>query len=197
MSASECSVVDCEKPAKTRGMCGMHTERVRAHGTTDLPTRRSLRDQFEAKIKRSETSACWLWLGPVSTSGYGRLCGLYAHRLAYEFCVGPISPGLVIDHLCRNTLCVNPSHLEPVTTGENIARGMHPSAVARRTGKCRAGHDLGDAYIRSAGGGPVCKLCTKERFRARYARAKEYASTHGVDIATAMRAIATKRGAVA
>jgi hypothetical protein len=51
------------------------------------------------------------------------------HRFAYELLVGPIPAGLVLDHLCRNRLCVNPNHLEPVTNSENprrgrVARGM-------------------------------------------------------------------------
>jgi hypothetical protein len=46
-----------------------------------------------------------------------------AHRWMYEQKIGPIPKGLVIDHLCRNTRCVNPDHLEPVTRGENTRRG--------------------------------------------------------------------------
>lgn len=41
----------------------------------------------------------------------------------YELLVGPIPPGLQIDHLCRNKICVNPAHLEPVTHRENLMRG--------------------------------------------------------------------------
>jgi hypothetical protein len=36
--------------------------------------------------------------------------------------VGPVPEGLELDHLCRVTTCVRPSHLEPVTTGENVRR---------------------------------------------------------------------------
>lgn len=46
-----------------------------------------------------------------------------AHRYVYESIRGPIPEGLVLDHLCRNTSCVNPDHLEPVTYGENFRRG--------------------------------------------------------------------------
>lgn len=42
----------------------------------------------------------------------------------YELLVGPIPEGLTIDHLCRNTMCVNPDHLEPVTHRENLMRGV-------------------------------------------------------------------------
>lgn len=33
-----------------------------------------------------------------------------------------------LDHLCRNTTCVNPAHLDPVECGENVRRGF----VSRR-----------------------------------------------------------------
>ncbi len=36
-------MTDCPKPAKTRGMCGMHAERVRKYGTPELPDRPKLR----------------------------------------------------------------------------------------------------------------------------------------------------------
>lgn len=65
---------------------------------------------------------CWVWLGALSPEGYGRVGTKYAHRIVYEQHVGPIPPGLQLDHLCRNTRCVNPAHLEPVTRAENLAR---------------------------------------------------------------------------
>jgi hypothetical protein len=52
-----------------------------------------------------------------------------AHRFYYEQHVGPIPEGLQLDHLCRNTRCVNPAHLEPVTGAENMRRRV----AARRT----------------------------------------------------------------
>ena len=72
------------------------------------------------------TDGCWHWRGAVTSSGYG--CVAYegrlwsTHRLAYELLSGPIPDGLQIDHLCRNKLCCNPQHLEPVTAQENRRR---------------------------------------------------------------------------
>ena len=57
--------------------------------------------------------------------GSRRSTGL--HRVVYEHRVGPIPKGLDLDHVkargCRSRACVNPAHLEPVTTRVNVLRG--------------------------------------------------------------------------
>lgn len=74
----------------------------------------------------SFTDDCWNWQGAVTSSGYGSVGHRgriwSTHRLAYELLIGPIPDGLQIDHLCRNKLCCNPWHLEPVTVQENRRR---------------------------------------------------------------------------
>lgn len=77
-------------------------------------------------------SGCFEWRGTKTAEGYGavyymeggRQFGRLAHRIMYEAEIGPIPPGLTIDHLCRNRGCVNPQHMEPVTRGENVRRGQ-------------------------------------------------------------------------
>ncbi len=93
------------------------------------------------------TPGCWEWQGYVDKKGYGKLWvggrsgrRLAAHRASYAVFAGPIPDGLVIDHLCRNTRCINPDHLEPVPQRTNLLRGESPMATARRTGLCKRGH---------------------------------------------------------
>ena len=80
-------------------------------------------ERFAAKYEPNE-NGCKVWKGYIQPNGYGQftLSGkqAYAHRFAYEQYVAPLEPGLVIDHLCRNRACVEPSHLRQVTQRENL-----------------------------------------------------------------------------
>jgi hypothetical protein len=70
-------------------------------------------------------SSCLEWRGWRDKAGYGRVYWhdrkRMVHRVAYELTHGPIA-GLQVDHLCRNTSCYNPHHLEAVSQQENIRR---------------------------------------------------------------------------
>lgn len=84
--------------------------------------------------------ACWPWPYRVTADGYGVVSAYggtrKAYRAAYTELVGPIPEGLHIDHLCRNKLCVNPRHLEPVTQQENNRRRWEHD----RRDTCKHGH---------------------------------------------------------
>lgn len=80
-----------------------------------------------------DENGCWIWQASkhapnkhYPTLMYGRINLLgkteYAHRVSYKLFKGDIPDGLVIDHLCRVPLCVNPEHLEAVTQKENNLR---------------------------------------------------------------------------
>lgn len=105
------------------------------------------------------------WVKPTTSKlGYasGGSAG-YAHRVAYEALVGPIPGGLVLDHLCRNPGCYNPTHLEPVTNAENIRRGY-----AVKT-NCPHGHEYTAANTHyTPAGHRRCKECHRIRQHTRY-----------------------------
>lgn len=102
------------------------------HGqyTKAMPMLRpSVMERLWARFIKTD-SGCWQWTA-ATIRGYGainlgKVAGStitrYAHRVAYEYLVGPIPAGHDIDHLCRNTLCINPAHLEPVTRSKNAQR---------------------------------------------------------------------------
>lgn len=134
--------------------------------------------------------ACWPWTKLISVHGYGAVsfCGvkLVAHRIAYEFSKGPIPDGLVVDHLCRNRRCQNPSHLDAVTSAQNTMRGESPKIVAYKSGKCMRGHSLDGAVIYKKG--RCCKECQRIRESWRKARrqaARALRDAHWRDLAEA------------
>jgi hypothetical protein len=112
---------------------------------------------------------CWEWSGSRSAAGYGNVWvdgrQRYAHRVMYELLVGPIPAGLQIDHLCRNRSCVNPGHMEPVTSKENTLRGNSMSARHARQTECPHGHSLSDAMHYK--NGRSCRTCADLRNAAK------------------------------
>lgn len=71
---------------------------------------------------------CWIWQRAKTRTGYGKMAedghDEYAHRVFYKRYKGSIPAGYDIDHLCRNTSCVNPEHLEAVPHAINNRRGV-------------------------------------------------------------------------
>lgn len=138
--------------------------------------------RFWAKVNKNGPvhpklkTPCWLWVGARS-SGYGsfgfsgRQWG--AHRFAYFQVIGPVKDGLVLDHLCRNRLCCNPDHLEPVTDRTNILRGEGLTAQNKRKTHCKYGHLLSGEnlyFLPHRPGGRECLACKRKLEKARWQR---------------------------
>lgn len=140
-----------------------------------METRRRSSSRFWTKVRK--TKKCWVWLGARSGQGrYGafrvNLSLVTAHRYAYELLVGPIPEGLTLDHLCRNTLGVNPSHLEAVSLRENILRGNGMGARRARQTYCINGHPFSGANLLISSGARYCRICKRAR-QARSRRARK------------------------
>ena len=125
---------------------------------------------FWGNVEKTSESGCWLWTGRLNGAGYGRIryqgsCQR-AHRVSYQMHVGLIPNGLTLDHLCRNTACVNPAHLEAVPHRINVLRGIAPVAINARKTHCVNGHEFTpeNTWKRNSWSrGRVCRTCARLR----------------------------------
>jgi hypothetical protein len=126
---------------------------------------------------------CWEFTG-ATTAGYGMVMlgrgvgTARAHRVVYEDCVGPIPAGMTLDHLCHNTRCVNPGHLEPTTRRENTLRQWaagrsNAGAANRAKTHCKHGHPFDGANTYHYDRQRRCRACSRENARRYAARRKE------------------------
>lgn len=121
-----CSIEKCWNPIKNKGWCAKHVGRWERMGDP-LKVKNIFNNndkRFVSKVRKTDT--CWIWNGAKNKAGYGLFWNgkrmEMAHRWIYQR-NNKIDIGeLTLDHLCYNRLCVNPSHMEPVTLVENIRR---------------------------------------------------------------------------
>lgn len=132
-----------------------------------MAQRKPIAERFWPKVDVRTADECWPWLAWLDRHGYGMISrggrgnGMaFAHRVAYEICVGPIPDGLEIDHLCRNPSCVNPAHLEPVTHIENIRRGNAGQFWREKT-HCPHGHEYTPENTQRYHGRRFCLQCKR------------------------------------
>lgn len=145
-------------------------------GTVTAP----IEARFWSKVDRRGPDDCWLWTANTTKAqdGYGLFyvtgrSAVVAHRWSYEQVHGPLDRHLVVDHLCRTRLCVNPAHLEAVDPRENVLRGIGPTAINAAKVVCIRGHDFAPA----ADGTrfcPTCRRATKREWEQRKKADPEY-----------------------
>ena len=175
MGERTCAIEGCDGEHSGRGFCRMHYNRWRRHGDPNYLKMRMHRGlpPEERFWKFVEVGDCWTWTGGT-TNGYGRFSPSKdapqygAHRWAWEHLVGPISDGMQIDHLCRNTLCVNPDHLEVVPPRVNILRAYGLARANSEKTHCPQGHEYtAENTLVLQGGGRSCRTCMRDRMRER------------------------------
>jgi HNH endonuclease len=121
-------------------------------------------------MKVRHVGDCWIWKAASNRDGYGRFWFRgklwLAHRASYTLFVADIPDGLVLDHLCRNQLCVNPKHLEPVTQKVNHNRGDKSKPMNKT--RCINGHSFeNNMYVRKNGTYDciMCRRASQKRSR--------------------------------
>lgn len=134
-----------------------------------------MRHKFDARLlparfknKILMIGDCWAWAAFVRPDGYAIINwngkrSHYAHRAVYELLVGPIPESLTLDHRCRNRMCVNPAHLEPISFTENVLRGTSFAAENAQKTHCPKGHDYARHGFVNTNGSRECRICATNR----------------------------------
>ena len=129
-----------------------------------------MKQRFLSKV--DQTGRCWVWTA-YKVPGRGGAYGLFwrngknemAHRVSFELFNHEIPSNLTVDHMCRNTVCVNPSHLRLLTLRDNILCGTSPSAIAAARTHCAKGHPYTPVYWRNDCHRRVCRPCKQAKDR--------------------------------
>lgn len=150
-----CSIDECSGRVIARGWCEKHYCRWKRSGDP-LKTSRVVGDDHArlfSHVDRRGPDECWMWQGSHNRPRRGTPYGTFlfqgrtrpAHVASYLLAhgTGSIPPGMVLDHLCKHTLCVNPAHLEPVTQEENVHRGRLTKIPQSRVLELRELYDSG------------------------------------------------------
>jgi hypothetical protein len=117
---------------------------------------------FVKMVEKTET--CWTWLGAVDQDVYGKFIKWLADRFMWLYVYNYTIPGgLALGHLCRNTRCVNPEHLEVATNCVNILRGTSFSEENAKTAYCNRGHEFTPENTELYRGKRYCVTCKTEQ----------------------------------
>lgn len=133
-----CSIPDCGKKAKTKSLCTIHYRRLWQYGDPLAGrTPNGVPLAFlEEVLTGPAISACIKWPYSHDRRGYGhlRLNGRMtrATRIICEKVYGkPPQPTCHAAHLCGNSTCVNPRHLQWATAKENNTHKIIHGTIAR------------------------------------------------------------------
>jgi hypothetical protein len=118
---------------------GEHARYVNGH--------QSRKNPIENPQYRIDGNGCWVWLWSREPKGYGILRNGdqmdRAHRVYWERTHGPIPAGMELHHTCENKPCVNPGHLELLTSGEHAEESWTQQRRAEQAQRMKAIQPLG------------------------------------------------------
>lgn len=119
-----CSLNTCDRRHFARGYCKRHYNAAMRRGEIE-PTRQTIQGTLSKRLEfySRPLGECRIWTGGTTPDGYGKIrhggSTIGAHRAAYLAARGNIPVGMVVDHVCRNRLCINVDHMRLATTKQN------------------------------------------------------------------------------
>lgn len=134
-NGSTCVFPGCTRKPVAKNLCSSHWAQSSRRGSlSPIITDETEEERWLRSFLIDAKSGCWNFIkngkgagkGTNAGRGYGQFWWAgkkkMAHRYSWERVNGPIPAGMQLDHLCRNTHCVNPAHLQVVTQYENLLR---------------------------------------------------------------------------
>ncbi len=165
-----CEFPGCGRKYSAKGLCkGHYYQRLHGRESRLLSMMRSPNSPprimcDESPCQNSFLSGpCHVYRGSKDTCGYGSVCisgrMMSVHRYVWSQEFGPIPPGMMIDHMCRNRACCNTDHLRLVTPKQNSTENI----VRIQKTHCPQGHPYDQTNTYRHGSRRHCRKCRKEQ----------------------------------
>ncbi|MEN6290757.1 MAG: HNH endonuclease [Methanobacterium sp.] len=132
-----------------------------------------------SRINVNPETECWNWMSSKSEKGYGlkfiKSKKFRVHRLTFHCFKGFKDQSKILDHICKNTSCVNPDHLREVSHFENsvLYSDVTFSSVNHKKTKCKNGHDFNEKNTIIEGNRRICIICYKAKTKRNWLAYKE------------------------
>ena len=111
---------------------------------------KDIKSRFWSKVNKGPK--CWMWIGGVSSSGYGTSYippnSMSSHRVSWTIKYGSIPKGMFICHRCDNKLCVRPSHLFLGTQKDNMIDASEKKRLGKAKGQTHGRSKLTEKQVK-------------------------------------------------
>lgn len=139
----ECSFDGCSNPATRTGICWGH-DGQRRRGQELRPLRvsfgrgLSVEEKLEKFALPPNANGCREWTGGIQENGYPTIADNWtgsrlAHRASLMVHLGErFESDVMVHHVCANSRCVAPEHLQAVRPHENVAEMLERRYYKKR-----------------------------------------------------------------
>lgn len=136
-----CSAEGCSNPIVSRGMCNPHYQKAYREKSLDGAGYAPRFKTWTLDMVLDNTdnvSGCLLWKDSPSRAypdlrHSGKV--IKVHRFVYELAHGPLEEGIQVHHVCAQSRCANPEHLQRASQADNVlemlARRDYETEIAR------------------------------------------------------------------